>query len=183
MPSEKFLELKRKKELLKTIPESPKERANLEIKSENKNKLASEKVKSMLKISDQMRIDYGDSFDRVLEQVWDEWERVGLVQPVVIEKIIPKQTNEELQAMREWRERQRELKKFEDDKKKQNELKIQHALKRKFARCYNCNKIVGVTNTSYALEKNRRGENKIIVNFNCVECGKEGKAFGGKLIV
>jgi|GEM_PF-6000221 len=100
---------------------------------------------------------------------------------VIIQEVEPKSSPEQLQYLKDYRKFKKWLKEIKD-KDMQEQEKIKKALEREKAYCFSCKSVQPVLNPSYEIIKKRNRQKKnIIVSFECSNCGKNCKYFGGNL--
>jgi len=104
-----------------------------------------------------------------------------ILKPQVIERLIEKPmktTPEKREYMKAYRYHLKQVEKTKEIEAKK-QLKVSNALLRKKARCFYCNKVVEVVNPTYEIEKQKKGEDKIIILAKCPLCSKVTRSFGG----
>lgn len=197
MPSEKFLELMRRKKLereaaatsqpvqvtepkTEPVPESkptPEPSVNLVKSSEIIPK--EEKIKRI----GEMREIFKDLQGLPPNKIWDELERSGVVQPIIKEIQTvrePSTPAEKLAYHKLWRQRQ-ELLKAQTNRQEKAKARLESALKtRKRVFCRICNQSVPANNPRYEIvQKVRSKKRNLILIYKCELCGNDCRTYGG----
>lgn len=145
------------------------------------------RISRMLEIADKFRAENPDH-KVIYDKLHWLWHDENLIEPFIIEKIEyrerSKKTSEEILAQKKFHYhqlKQYKLRKLEEEKL---EGKIQLALQRKSARCFNCQKIVQpILNPRHELKNKRDGSQSIIVISDCPVCNHVIRSYGGTYAV